>query len=456
MTQLGSDACPARVAVVGAGPAGFYAAELLLKSTHRVKVDLFEKLPSPYGLVRYGVAPDHPKMRTVTARFDRTGQHEDFEYFGNISLGHDIDFDTLRNFYDAVVITTGAQEPRLLGIPGEKLPGSYTARPFIRWYNAYPDYKGPDYNLDCDTAVVIGNGNVALDIARALASSNDKLAATDMATHAVRALADSQIKTVYIVGRRGPIQSSFSYQEINELDELDNCDIEIDTLDLALDESDQEELDMKERRQPRRFLPQLQKYADSGSGKECRIVFKFLRSPIRIEGNDKVERIVLEKNRLEGAPGKRKAVATGETETISCGLVVSSIGYRGKAVDGIPFDEKRGVIPNSEGRVTKDGQQVPGLYVSGWIKRGPTGVIGTNKVDSKETVNILLDDLPRLQACPDRDSAALRRQLTNAGARPVDYDEWLAISAAEQAAGEASGKPRERFTRIADMLAVLD
>lgn len=455
MTQLGSDAFPLRVAVVGAGPAGFYAAELLLKSAQRAKVDLYEGLPSPYGLVRYGVAPDHPKMRTVTARFDRTGQHQDFEYFGNISLGEDIAFDTLRKFYDAIIITTGAQEPRLLGIPGEDLPGSYTARPFIEWYNAYPDNPEPGFDFDCETAIVIGNGNVALDIGRALASRNDKLAATDMATRAVTALADSRIKTIYIVGRRGPVQSSFTYQEINELAELDNCDIVIDPLDLALNTPDETELAMKERRQPRRFFPQLQIYANETHGRERRIVFRFLRSPVRIEGTGRVERIVLEINRLEGAPGKRKAVATGETETISCGLVVSSIGYRGDPLEGIPFDQGRGLIPNSEGRVTEEGQQVPGLYVSGWIKRGPTGVIGTNKVDSKETVNNLLEDLPGIQPCPDRDSAILRQQLIAGGARPVNYQEWLEISAAEQANGVDSGKPRERFTRVADMMALL-
>lgn len=455
MTQLGSQDFPLRVAVVGAGPAGFYAVEQLLKSDAAVHADLFEALPSPYGLVRYGVAPDHPKMRTVIARFDRTAGEENFNYFGNIRLGRDIDLATLREYYDAVVITTGAQDPKSLGIPGEELAGSYTARPFISWYNAYPNHTGPEFDLSCDTAVVIGNGNVALDIARVLSQAPDELARTDMATRAIDRLRDSKVRTVYVIGRRGLVQASFTHPEISELDKVENCDIAVDPAYLQFDDADRAELEFEDNIQQRRFLPSFEKYSRSTRQAERRIEFRFLRTPVAIEGNGRVQRIVLRKNLLTGEAGARKAVPTDELETIDCGLVFSCVGYRGEQLPGIPFDAGRGTIPNDKGRILVDGKPMPGMYVSGWIKRGPSGVIGTNKVDSKETVESLLADLATLAPAPRRASDALRAALCARGARPIDYRDWLKISSAEAERGRAAGKPLERFTSVAEMLAQL-
>ena len=444
-----------RVAVVGAGPAGFYAAELLMKEDVSTQVDLFEALPTPYGLVRYGVAPDHPKMRTVIARFDRTAAEPNFNYFGNIRLGRDIDLATLREYYDAVIITTGAQEPKPLGIPGEDLPGCYTARPFIRWYNAYPDHSDTEFDLNCEAAVVIGNGNVALDIASVLSQAPDELAKTDMATRAIDQLRRSKVRTVYVIGRRGLVQASFTHPEITELDKIEHCDIALDPSYLQLDAADRAELAFDDNVQQRRFLPNFERFSQSAGQAPRRIEFRFLRSPVAIEGNGRVERIVLRKNILTGEAGARKAVATDALETIDCGLVFSCVGYRGEALPGIPYDDARGTLPNDQGRVLQGGKQVPGMYVSGWIKRGPSGVIGTNKVDSKETVESLVTDLATLTPAPRRDSAALRAALQARGARPIDYQDWQKISKVEAERGGAAGKPLERFTSIAEMLALL-
>jgi ferredoxin--NADP+ reductase len=445
------------VAVVGAGPAGFYTAELLLRSRVVVQTDLFEALPSPYGLVRYGVAPDHPKMRSVIERFDRTAEADRFGYFGNVKVGADAELALLREFYDAVVFTTGAQEPRRLGIPGEDLPGSFTARDIINWYNCYPDHPEPGLNLDCETAVVIGNGNVALDIARILSHTPDELATTDIAAHAQAQLARSKVRRVHVIGRRGLAQASFTHPEIAELDKLSECDVLVDPSALALDAADSAELNDGDHMQARRFVPHFQRFAQNTDPRRPRrLQFEFRLSPVSIEGDGRVERIVLQRNRLEGPPGSRRAVPTAVTQTISCGLVFSCVGYRGEPIDGVPFDSQHGVIPNAAGRVLLNGAPAPGMYTSGWIKRGPSGVIGTNKVDSKETVDMLLQDVPVLQPCARRDSNELRRLLRDRGSRPIDFSQWRRIAAVEAQRGAAACKPLERITSVAEMLALLE
>ena len=458
MASPGSSDLPLRVAVVGAGPAGFYAAELLLRNDIECEVDLFEALPCPYGLVRHGVAPDHPKMRTVIKRFDKTGEEENFNYFGNTRLGTDISVDTLREYYDALLISTGSQEPRRLGIPGEELQGSYSAEQFINWYNAHPAIELNDFDLSCDTAVVVGNGNVALDIARILAHTPEELAKTDMATPIVEKLAASKVKTVYIVGRRGPVQASFTAPEMREFDDLENTAFDINPDAMALDPEDLEELEFKDHSHARKFMPIFEGYADRPSDADQHIKFLFLRSPVSIEddgeGSGKVEKITLQTNRLSGPAGSRKPSSIDETETIPCGLVFSCIGYRGRPIEGIPFDEQWGLIPNVEGRVTVDGKVQTGLYTSGWIKRGPSGVIGTNKVDSKETITKIVEDVDKLNAAPNRSSDALRAQLVSEGKRPIDFAEWKKIDAAEVARAKGD-KPREKFLTTEEMLAVL-
>ena len=427
----------------------------MLRNDIVCKVDLFEALPCPYGLVRHGVAPDHPKMRTVINRFDKTGEEENFNYFGNTALGTDVTVDTLREYYDAILISTGSQEPRKLGVPGEELQGSYGASEFINWYNAHPGVEQENFDLSVDTAVVIGNGNVALDIARILAHTPEELAKTDMPTPIIETLAKSKVKTVYIVGRRGPAQASFTAPEMREFDELENTDFDINPDAMALDPEDLEELEFKDHSHARKFIPIFEGYADQPSNADQHIKFRFLRSPVSIEGDGKVEQITLQTNRLSGPAGSRKASSIDETETITCGLVFSCIGYRGTPIEGIPFDEQWGLIPNVEGRVTVDGKVSTGLYTSGWIKRGPSGVIGTNKVDSKETITKLVEDAGKLSAAPNRSSDALREQLISEGKRPIDYAEWKKIDAAEIARAKGD-KPREKFLTVEEMLAVLD
>lgn len=455
MAKLGSSDLPLRVAVVGAGPAGFYAAELLLRNDIHCEVDLFESLPCPYGLVRHGVAPDHPKMRTVINRFDKTGDEEHFGYFGNTRLGTDVSVDTLREYYDAILISTGAQKPRKLGIPGEELEGSYSAEQFINWYNGHPAIELKDFDLSSDTAVVVGNGNVALDIARILMHTPEELDKTDMATPIIEKLAASKVKTVYIAGRRGPVQASFTSPEIREFDHLENTAFHINEDAMALDAEDLEELEFKDHAHARKFMPIFETYADQPSDTDKNIKFLFLRSPVSIEGDGKVEKITLQTNRLSGAAGSRRPGSIDETETISCGLVFSCIGYRGRPIEGIPFDDKWGGVPNVEGRVVVDNEVQTGLYTSGWIKRGPSGVIGTNKVDSKETITKIVEDVETLNAAPNRSSDALRERLVSEGKRPIDFADWMKISDAEVARAKGD-KPREKFLTVEEMLAVLD
>lgn len=454
MTQLGSAERPLRVAIVGSGPSGFYAADPLLKSESPVcTVDMFDRLPTPYGLVRGGVAPDHPKIRTVTRVYEKIADHERFRFFGNVKIGRDLSVDELKRHYDAILFSCGAETDRRLGIPGEDLPGSYTATSFVAWYNAHPDARDLQFDLSQEAAVVIGVGNVAMDVARTLAKTVDELKTTDIAQHALDALAESKIKDIYIIGRRGAAQAAYTTPELKEMGELEACDPVVGAQEIALDALSQQELSD---RNVQRNIEILTAYNQRAAGsKPRRIHFRFLLSPTEIKGNGRVESIVLEKNRLEGEPFSLKARGTGELEEIPAGLVFRSIGYKGIPMPGVPFDEKRGVFPNTLGRILDGDAPAPGLYCAGWIKRGPSGIIGTNKPDSVETVEQLLADREKLTPCAEPSSDAVEALLKSRGVRIVDTAGWRKIDAAEIAAGQAVGKPRERFTRIEEMLAAL-
>jgi ferredoxin--NADP+ reductase len=455
--NLGTPENPLRVAVVGSGPAGFFAAESLFKSALVVDVDMFEVLPTPFGLVRYGVAPDHPQLKRVTVKFEKTAGHERFRFFGNVTVGSDIGLDELREYYDAVILSHGTPEHRRLGIPGEDLAGSHDAKEVINWYNGYPGYEDKSFNFDHETAVIIGNGNVALDAARVLSHTPGALAETDITAHSLRLLADCKVRHVVLVGRRGPVQASFTHQEIVELGKMSDCDAVVDPADLVLGAEDKAELEGADRIQNRRFWPLFEKYSlPRPEPRPRRLTLKFLHTPVAIEGDGRVERVVFERNRLEGEAGSRRAVSTGEKTSIDCGLVIRCIGYRGAAMDGAPFDERRGLIPNEGGRVTAGGTAVPGLYVTGWIKRGPSGVIGTNKADSAETVAALIADVAALTPCPQRESDALSHRLHERGVRVISFGDWKTLDAEEMARGDACGKPREKLVNVADMLALLD
>ena len=372
-----------RVAVVGSGPAGFYAAAALLAADLDLEVDLLERLPTPWGLVRLGVAPDHPNIKAVSRAFEKTALQTGFRFFGNVEVGRDVSVQELARLYDAVVYAVGAQTDRQLGIPGEDLPGSWAATEFVAWYNGHPDYQELEFDLSHERAVVIGNGNVALDVARMLALTPEELAPTDTTDAAIEAINAAGVREILVVGRRGPVQAAWTPVEVGELGELAGADIIVDPAQLELDEASAAEL---EAAPPtvKRNIEHLRAYAARPpAGKPRAIRLRFLASPVRILGEDQVEAIELARNELVGG----RAVPTGEEhETIPCGIVFRSVGYRGVAVPGLPFDDDSHTIPNERGRVE------PGLYAAGWIKRGPSGVIGTNKKDAAETVEQLLDD----------------------------------------------------------------
>src|SRR5690348_14906991 len=377
-----------RVAVVGSGPAGFYAAGALLSADPPAEVDMIERLPTPWGLVRLGVAPDHPKLKTVSRAFERIADQPGFRFLGNVEVGRDLHHSDLVRLYDAVVYAVGAQTDRRLGIPGEDLPGSWPATAFVAWYNGHPDFQDLGFDLGCERVVVIGNGNVAIDCARMLALTAEELAPTDTIDAAAEAIAASPVREIIMLGRRGPVQAAFTPPELKELGEMQGAEPVVDERDLDLDAASKEALEL-DRDRARRNYELLQEYAArEPEGKPRRIVLRFLVSPVAILGEERVEAVEVVRNELVEEDGRIVARPTGATETIPCGLVLRSVGYQGVALPGVPFDERRGVIPNTGGRV----DSAERTYVAGWIKRGPSGVIGTNKKDATETVELLLAD----------------------------------------------------------------
>src|SRR4051812_29347174 len=396
-----------RVAVVGAGPAGFYTSAQLLDQGFRV--DLIDLLPTPFGLVRSGVAPDHPKIKSVTRMYEKTARRDGFRFFGGIELGTDITRAQLRERYDAVVYATGTADDNRLGIPGEDRPGSYPATTFVAWYNGHPHASDETFDLSAERAVVIGNGNVAVDVARMLVLDPDELAVTDTADHAIDVFNASGVREVVLLGRRGPAQAAFTNPELRELGELTRADVDVDPAELGLDAESLAWLEAEGDPTAKRNVELLRDFAArEHSGHSHRVSLRFLRSPVEIlgEGEDgRVTGVRVVHNRIErGDDGRLRAVATDREEVIECGLVLRSIGYRGRPLDDIPFDERRGLIRNEGGRVCDaGGAPVAGEYAVGWIKRGPTGVIGTNKKDAADTLAKVVADAeagPAPQARP--------------------------------------------------------
>jgi ferredoxin--NADP+ reductase len=438
-----------RVAVIGSGPAGFYAASALLAADPPPEVDMIERLPTPWGLVRLGVAPDHPKLKEVSRAFERTAAQPGFRFFGNVEVGRDVTHDELVRLYDAVIYTVGAQTDRRLGIPGEDLPGSWPALAFVAWYNGHPDFDRVEFDLSCERAVVVGNGNVALDIARMLALTREELAVTDIADPAIDVIAASPIRSIVVLGRRGPVQAAWTPVELGELGELAGADVMVDPADLKLDPASEEELEAAPGT-VRRNVDILRGYAArEPEGKPRTIELRFLSSPVAIHGRDRVEAIEVVRNELLGG----RAVPTNDREMIPCGVVFRSIGYHGVALPGVPFAEKAGTIPNDCGRVLDArGRPLRGVYCAGWIKRGPTGVIGTNKKDATESVALLLEDAQAgLLAPPEH--GTLEQLLVERGIEPVLYSGWEAIDLAERGAGEGYGRPRVKLLTWDELLA---
>jgi len=459
MSQIGSQQKPLCVAVVGSGPSGFYSAEALFKSDITVKLDMFERLPNPYGLVRSGVAPDHPKLKQAIQVYARIAESPQLNFIGNVTIGKDISVEELRANYHAIIFTNGAESDRKLGISGENLPGSYTATEFVGWYNGHIDYRDREFDLSHETAVIIGQGNVAADVSRILAKDVDELKHTDIAAHALDALAQSRIKNIYVIGRRGPAQAKFTSKELKEFGVLNSCAPVVDPAELVLDKESEMELADKANTGNKKnyeLLSQYSSLSDDTKPRQCH--FSFLKSPIEISGADKVEKIVLEHNRLEGEAFRQSARGTGKTMEIEAGILFRSIGYKGEPMPGVPFDEYDGVFPNTSGRITdKNDNPIPQFYTAGWIKRGPTGIIGTNRADSVATVASLLNDLLLLDSEDDKPgSEGIYPLLDDRNIRYISFDEWKKIDQCEIDRGQEKGKPREKFTSVDDMLQLLD
>lgn len=453
-----------RVAVVGAGPAGFYAAEAVLgdgaDAARRVAgVDLFDRLPAPYGLVRGGVAPDHQHMKSVARAYAKLLERSEVRYFGNVALGADVHVAELRRLYDQIVYAFGAPTGRRLDVPGEDLVGSHDATGFVGWYNGDPGRRNARFGLDCERVVVVGNGNVALDVARILVLAPKRLAATDIADHALEALRRSRVREVVLLGRRGPAQASFTNPELREFGRLDGVSALADPKELELDAASAAAV--KADRMKSRNMATLTGYAGPGSGDGRAVRFRFFCSPVEIVGRDgRVVGVRVERNRLApSGGGGLRAVGTGAFETIPCGLVLRSVGYRGTRVPGVPFDEARGTVPNDEGRVLgADGAPVPGEYVVGWAKRGPTGVIGTNKGDAKATAALMAEDRAAgigtgAEAGPPA-PGGVEALLRGRGARWVDKEGWARLDARETARGQVQGRPRVKVCSVEEMLAL--
>lgn len=458
MSAAGAERHPLRIAIVGSGPSGFYAAEGLFKSGRDVRVDMFERLPAPFGLVRHGVAPDHQKLKEPIRIYEGIARNPAFRLFGNVTVGRDVGVADLRAAYHAVLFTCGAESDRRLGIPGEDLPGSHTATEFVGWYNAHPDYRDRQFDLNQEVAVIIGQGNVAIDVCRILAKTVDELKHTDIAEHALECLAASRIREIHLIGRRGPAQAKFTTKEFRELGELAGCDPVVDPADLELNAESLAELEQRAGAVAKKNVEVLKGFvARPARGTRRRVFLRFLLSPVELRGDERLEQVVLERNRLEGAPFQQTARGTGERVTVACGLLFRSIGYRGAAIPGVPFDARQGIFPSREGRMLDDsGATLPGLYAAGWIKRGPTGIIGTNRADSLATVNSMLADADSLDTGPKPGAEGLPSLQAGRGPRVVSFADWLTIDRAEVERGAPKGKPREKFTRIAEMLRLVD
>jgi ferredoxin--NADP+ reductase len=441
----------ARVAIVGAGPAGAFAADQLRRSRGDVEIDLFERLPTPWGLLRAGVAPDHQEIKRLQDTFERQTLKRGCRFLGNVEVGVDVSHAELMEHYSAVVYATGAQTDKSLGIPGEDLPGSWPATEFVAWYNGHPDYRDLEFDLSARRAVVIGNGNVAADVTRMLTLAPAELERTDVADHALEALRESRIEEVVVLGRRGPAQAAFTSAELRELGRLDGVEVHVG--DVELDPISREWLDTDGTFTARKNVQLLEEFAARApTGASRRIDLHFLVSPVEITGDGRVEAITIRRNEIvRSDDGALRARATDDpVETIECGLVLRSVGYRAVPLPDVPFDERHFVLPNERGRVlAADGEPVPGVYAVGWIKRGPTGILGTNKRDAAETVACLAEDLDALA----RPEAPIDDLLAARKPHVVTADGWHAIDAHEVARGRDEQRPRVKLASREELLA---
>ncbi len=461
MTTVGTESNPLRVAIIGSGPAGFYTVSNFLKHKDiHVELDMFDRLPTPFGLVRAGVAPDHQKYKTVTRAYDKSAQQDNYRFYGNVEYGSDISLDELKAHYHQIIFCTGAPGDRNLGVPGEDLNGSYSATDFVAWYNGHPDYVDYKFNLDAESVAVVGVGNVAIDVARILLKTDNELSTTDMADHALAALRESKVKTVYVLGRRGPAQAAFTPPEIKEMSELEDADVTVPAAEAALDEASRAAAEAD--KNVAKNVAVIESYADKAStGKNKQLVIRFLVSPTELisDDNGNVSAIKIVKNEaVVGEDGSVKARATDQEEVIPVGMVLRSVGYRGAPLAEVPFNDSWGTFANEQGRIVgDDNEPVTGLYTAGWIKRGPTGVIGTNKTCAQETVNMMVEDLKagRILDPANPKISDAEALVANKVPNAISYADWQKIDAAETSKGEAQGRPRFKFTPREAVLAEL-
>jgi ferredoxin/flavodoxin---NADP+ reductase len=459
-SKPGSADQPLRVAIIGAGPAGFYAADHLLKQDGlNIEVDLFDRLPTPFGLVRHGVAPDHPKIKNVTKVFDRTANNPRFRFFGNVTCGQDLTPADLRNYYHQIVYTVGAQTDRRLGIPGEDLEGSHSATEFVAWYNGHPDFRDLRFDLSQPNVAVVGIGNVAVDVARILCRTVEELKETDIADYALEQLARSKVKHVVMLGRRGPAQAAFSLPELKELGKMQDAQVRAMADEVELDDLTKRHLAEHPDATAQKKVEQLQAVAaEPDAGKSRDLTIRFLVSPTNITGSDgRVAGVDIVHNELYATDnGTLRPRATEKTEHLDCGLIFRSVGYLGVPLKGVPFHAKWGVIPNEKGRVTRDessNQPLVGEYCAGWIKRGPTGLIGTNKGDAIETVQCMLEDVKAGSVLKPQHPTAADAERFIRERQPAffSYDQWCSLDAYEINLGKEIGRPRVKLTTIESM-----
>jgi len=449
-----------RVAIVGAGPAGAFAAASLLRARGDAEIDLFERLPTPWGLLRGGVAPDHQEIKRLEDTFDGQTLQRGCRFLGNVEVGVDLSHAELMRHYTAVIYATGAQTDKSLGIPGEDLPGSWAATEFVAWYNGHPDYRGLEFDLSAKRAVVIGNGNVAADVVRMLTLSTSELERTDVADHALEVLRRSKVEEVVVLGRRGPAQAAFTSAELRELGRLGGVDVRVDPEDVELDPVSSRWLEEEGTFTACKNVELLREFAarPARPGARRRIYLRFLRSPVEIRGAGKVEAIDIRRNQIvrtdDGAVRARPL--DEDVETIECGLVLRSVGYRAVPLPDVPFDERSFVLPNERGRVlTPDGEPLPGVYAVGWIKRGPTGILGTNKRDAEETVSCLVEDL-RAGAVPEPPRPGRNEIDALLAERKPDLVTvlgWRAIDSNELERGRSERRPRVKLASRDELLA---
>lgn len=463
MSEVGTRKNPLRVAIIGSGPAGFYTVSNFLKHTDvHVEMDMFDRLPTPFGLVRAGVAPDHQKYKTVTRAYAKSAEQDNYRFYGNVEYGKDLSLDDLKQHYHQIIFCSGAPGDRNLNVPGEDLIGSHSATDFVAWYNGHPDYVNYDFNLQAESAAVVGVGNVAIDVARILLKTDNELKSTDMADHALAALRNSNVKTVYVLGRRGPAQAAYTAPEIKEMGELEDAYVTVMASEAELDPASRAEMEANGDKNVAKNVAVIEDFAGrTPDGKRKQLVIRFLVSPTELIGDDegRVSAIKIVKNEAYAAEdGSVKARATDQEEIIPVGLVFRSVGYRGAPLAEIPFNDSWGTIANEKGRIVDESNTaVTGLYTAGWIKRGPTGVIGTNKTCAQETVNMMVEDLKAGKilspAKPSIDDAKLL--VESRVADSISYSDWTKIDAIETSKGEAEGRPRVKFTQVADILAEL-